>query len=50
MHSTGNSIQSSVGTYMGRKSRKEGMYIHKWLIHVAVEMRLLQYCKAAIPR
>ena len=34
-NSTGNSTQSSVMTYMGRKSRKEGIYAYIWASLVA---------------
>ena len=28
LYRTGNSTQCSVGTYMGRKSKKEGLYVY----------------------
>ena len=32
---------------MGRKSRKAGMYVYIELIHLAVQQKLTQHCKAA---
>ena len=26
--------------------KKEGMYVHVWLIHFAVQQKLIQHCKA----
>ena len=31
---------------MGRKSKEEGIYVHMWLIHFAVQQKLTQHCKA----
>ena len=31
---------------MGRKSKKEGIYVYIWLIHFAVQQKLTQQCKA----
>ena len=33
---------------MGRKSKEEGMYVHMWLIHFAVQQKLTQHCKATV--
>ena len=33
---------------MGRKSKEEGIYVHMWLIHFAVQQKLTQHCKATI--
>ena len=50
LYSTGNSTRESVVTQMGRKSEKEGMYVHLWLIHFATEQKLTQHCKATMLR
>ena len=39
--STGNSTQPSVVTYMGRKSKIEGIYVYKQLIHFIVQQKLI---------
>ena len=31
-----------------RKVKREGTYVHLWLIHVDVEQKSTQYCKAII--
>jgi len=36
-YSTGNSTLCSVVTYMGTKSKKEGIYVYIGLIHFAVQ-------------
>ena len=33
---------------MGRKSKKEGIYLNVWLIHLVVQQKLTQQCKATI--
>ena len=33
---------------MGRKSKEKGIYVYVWLIHFAVEQKLMQHCKATI--
>ena len=30
------------------KSKKEGIYVHMWLIHFAVQQKLTQQCKVTI--
>ena len=40
------SSSCSVVTQMGRKSKKEGMYVYIQLIHFAVQEKLTQHCKA----
>ena len=45
LYSTGDSIQCSVVTEMGRKSKKGGIYVYVWLIHFAAQHKLIQYCK-----
>ena len=39
--STGHPTQPSVVTYMGRKSKKEGIYVYKQLIHFVVQQKLI---------
>ena len=46
LYSTGNSTKGSLETQMGRKSKEEGIYVHMWLIHFAVQQKLTQHCKA----
>ena len=46
LYSTGNSTQCSVVTKMGRKSKKQGIYVYVYLIHFAVQQK--QHCKATI--
>ena len=33
---------------MGRKSMEEEIYVHMWLIHIAVQQNRTQHCKASI--
>ena len=33
---------------MGRKYKKEGIYVYAWLIHSAVQQKLTQLCKATV--
>ena len=33
---------------VGGKVKKEGTYVHLWLIHVDVEQKSTQHCKAII--
>jgi len=33
---------------MGRKSKEEGIYVHMWLIHFAVQQKLTPHYKATI--
>ena len=33
---------------MGEGFRREGKYVHVWLIHVDVWQKAMQYCKATI--
>ena len=40
--------QCLVVTQMGRKSKEEGMYVYMWLIHLTLQQKLTQHCKAAI--
>ena len=35
-------------TQMGRKSKKEGIYIYIWLIDFVVQQKVTQHCKATI--
>jgi len=35
---------------MGRRSKKEGMYVYTWLIHFIVPQKLIQHSKATIPQ
>ena len=46
--STGNSPQCFVVTYMGRKSKQEGIYVYVELIHFAEQQKLTQCFKATI--
>ena len=48
LYSTGNSIQYSVMASMGRKSKKQGIYIYMYLIHFVVQQKLTQHCTATI--
>ena len=48
LYSRGNCTQYSVVTQMGRKSKKEGIYLYVWLIHIAVQLKLIQHRKAVI--
>ena len=43
---TGNSIQDSVITYLGKESEKEQICV--LLIHFAVHLKLIQHCKSTI--
>ena len=33
---------------MGEKSKQEGVYVYVWLIHFAIQQKLIQHCKATI--
>jgi len=35
-YSPGNCTRCSIVTYMGRKFKKEGIYVYMWLIHFAL--------------
>ena len=48
LHSTGNSVQCSVVTRVGRKSRKQGIYMHVQLIHHVDGQKLIQHWKATL--
>ena len=48
LYSTGNSTQCSAVTEVGRKSKKERVYVYVQLIHFAVQQKLTQHCKAII--
>ena len=48
LYSTGNSTQCSVVTWVGRKSKKEGIYVYIWLIHFIVQQKLTQHYKATM--
>ena len=37
-----------MGWEVGRKLKREGTYVHLWLIHVDVGQKSTQYCKAII--
>ena len=43
LYSTENSPRCSVITQMGRKSEKEGIYVHTWLIHFAGQQLLASW-------
>ena len=34
---------------VGRSSKREGIYVYIWLIHIAVQQKLKQYCKSVYP-
>ena len=36
------------GWEVGRRFKREGTYVHLWLIHVGVRQKSNQYCKAII--
>ena len=36
------------GRKMGRKFRRERMYVYLWLIHLDIWQKLTQYCEAII--
>ena len=48
LYSTGNSTQYSVVTRVGRKSKKERIYVYMWPIHFATQQKLTQHPKATI--
>ena len=33
---------------MGGRLKREGIYVYLWLIHVGVQQKLVQHCKATI--
>ena len=37
-----------MGWEVGKRFKREGMYVHLWLIHVDVWQKPTQYCKAII--
>ena len=37
-----------MGSEMGQQFRREGTYLYLWLIHVDIEQKPIQYCKAII--
>jgi len=37
-----------VGREMGRRLKREGMYVYLWLIHVEVWQKPTKFCKAII--
>ena len=43
LYSTGNSTQYSALAYMGKKNKKEWIYVHVQLIHFVVHLKLTQY-------
>ena len=49
LYSVGNSTRFSVTWKVG-KSRREGICIYIWLIHLAVQQKLAQRCEATIPQ
>ena len=48
LYSTGNSSPYSVMTYMGKKSKKERLYVYVELIHSAVQQKITQHCKSTL--
>ena len=48
LYSTGNSTWCSVATWMGGKSKREGIRVYIWLVPFAVHQELAQHCKATI--
>jgi len=36
------------GEWVGGEFKREGIYAYIWLIHVAVQQKLTQHCKAMI--
>ena len=55
LYDSGNLDQCLVATWrggmgweVGQRATRKGTYIHLWLIHVAVEQKPTQYCKAII--
>ena len=48
LYSTGNSTRCSVITYMGRKSKKEEVYVYIWLTHSTVQQKITRHGKAAV--
>ena len=48
LYSSGNSTQCSMMTEMGKKSKKERMYVYIQMIHFAVQEKRTQLCKANI--
>lgn len=47
-HSTRNSNQYSMITYMGEESEKEWIYMIIWLIYFAVHLTLTQNCMSTV--
>ena len=37
-----------MGWGLGGRLKREGTYVYLWLIHVGVQQKLVQYCKATI--
>ena len=48
LHSWESSAQCSVATWVGRKSRKQGIYMHVQLIHLVDGQKLIQHWKATL--
>ena len=44
----GNNIQRPVITYHGKESEKEHIYIHTYLNHFSVPLKLTQHCKPTV--
>ena len=50
LHTTGNSAQYSIMTYMGKESNKEWTYVCVYQIHFAVYLKLIQHFKSIKPQ
>ena len=50
LYSTGNSTQCSgwPSFLNGKAIKEEGMYVHMWLIHFAIQQKLTQHCKTIL--
>ena len=49
LHSIGNSISAPWwSTWEGKPKKTEGICVHVWLIHSAVEQKPTQHCKATV--
>ena len=48
LSSTENSTSCTVVTWMGRKSKREGMYAYVELTHFAVQRKLTEHCKTTM--
>ena len=41
-------LEGRDGEEGSRRFRREGVYVHVWLIHVVIQQKLMQHCKAII--